>query len=64
MKKSNKDIVTESTPLMPRDSAKLISRLAKDVFIEEEGVKNISCEVLFCITISFFFVILNGRFNF
>ncbi|KAG7203309.1 hypothetical protein KM043_010398 [Ampulex compressa] len=32
--------------LMPRESAKLIARLAKYVFIEEEGVKNLACAVL------------------
>ncbi|XP_008545889.1 queuosine salvage protein [Microplitis demolitor] len=32
--------------LMPRESGKLISKLAKNVFIEEEGVKSLACEVL------------------
>ncbi|KAK0180909.1 hypothetical protein PV327_003241 [Microctonus hyperodae] len=32
--------------LMPRESAKLIARLAKNVFIEEEGIKSLACEVL------------------
>lgn len=31
--------------LMPRESAKLIARLAKNVFIEEEGIKSLACEV-------------------
>ncbi|XP_012273349.1 queuosine salvage protein isoform X1 [Orussus abietinus] len=32
--------------LGPRESAKLISRLSKNVFIEDEGVKEIACKVL------------------
>lgn len=32
--------------LMPRESAKLIATLSKDVFIEDEGVKNLACTVL------------------
>ncbi|KZC06590.1 PREDICTED: UPF0553 protein C9orf64 homolog [Dufourea novaeangliae] len=32
--------------LMPRESAKLIARLSKNVFIEEEGVKNLACAIL------------------
>lgn len=31
--------------LMPRESAKLIATLSKDVFIEDEGVKNLACTV-------------------
>lgn len=31
--------------VMPRESAKLIARLSKNVFIEEEGVKNLACVV-------------------
>lgn len=31
---------------MPRESARLIARLSKNVFIEEEGVKNLACEVI------------------
>ncbi|XP_015108295.1 queuosine salvage protein [Diachasma alloeum] len=32
--------------LMPRESGKLIARLAKNVFIEEEGINNLAREVL------------------
>lgn len=32
--------------LMPRESAKLISTLSENVFIEDEGVKNLACTVL------------------
>ncbi|XP_031831358.1 queuosine 5'-phosphate N-glycosylase/hydrolase [Nomia melanderi] len=32
--------------LMPKESAKLIARLSKNVFIEEEGVKNLACAIL------------------
>ena len=32
--------------VMPRESAKLIARLSKNVFIEEEGVKNLACVIL------------------
>lgn len=31
--------------LMPKESAKVIARLSKNVFIEEEGVKNLACAV-------------------
>lgn len=32
--------------LMPRDSANLIATLSKNVFIEDEGVKNLACTIL------------------
>ncbi|XP_029048201.1 queuosine salvage protein [Osmia bicornis bicornis] len=32
--------------LMPKESAKVIARLSKNVFIEEEGVKNLACAIL------------------
>ncbi|KAK2576381.1 hypothetical protein KPH14_005728 [Odynerus spinipes] len=32
--------------LMPRESAKLIATLSKNVFIEHGGVKNLACTVL------------------
>ncbi|XP_076283110.1 queuosine 5'-phosphate N-glycosylase/hydrolase isoform X2 [Lasioglossum baleicum] len=32
--------------LMPRESAKLIARMSKNVFIEDEGVKNLACTIL------------------
>ncbi|XP_011302619.1 UPF0553 protein v1g230591 isoform X3 [Fopius arisanus] len=32
--------------LMPRESGKLIANLAKNVFIEEEGINNLAQEVL------------------
>ncbi|XP_034942797.1 queuosine salvage protein [Chelonus insularis] len=32
--------------LMPRESGKLIAKLSKNVFIEEEGIKSLACEVL------------------
>lgn len=31
--------------LMPKESSKLIAKSSKNVFIEEEGVKILACEV-------------------
>lgn len=37
--------------LMPRESGKLIAKLAKSVFIHEQGVKNVANEVSFVLDI-------------
>lgn len=42
--------------LMPKESAKLVARLSKNVFIEEEGVENLACMVNTSVLLNLFVV--------